>query len=240
MFGDSFYREPRTGFHLRRYTLDGATWDVAVALPDGPAPVDGFPLLLVTDGALHFDAAAAAARALARRPLKTDIGPSIVVGIASGIDWSHDPARREAELRPDGADNATLRRLLPLLLADIAALAPVEPERRAIMGHSFGGLFALDAIARVPEGFTACIAISPSIWNAPDLPARVAGALSGRNARILLVSGEREPRINADLPAATATLAATQVTLPCEDHGSIVFAALPLALRFLHGTVRQD
>lgn len=242
MFGDSFRPEPRTGVLLRRYGQDAAAWDVAVAMPEGPAPDRGFPLLVVLDGALHFDAAVAAARALARRPGKTEVGPMIVLGIASGRDWSHDAERRERALLPGAADNAALHAVLRLALDEVAAMAPVDPVRRAVMGHSFGGLFALDALVREPGLFGTCIALSPSLWNAPGLAENVAAALAGRDARILLASGEQEPQINADLPAAAAILAEVarveRAVLPGEDHGSIPFAALPMALRFVHGVIR--
>ncbi|HWK35487.1 alpha/beta hydrolase [Sphingomonas sp.] len=245
MIGDSFgpdwRREPRTGFHLRRYDLDGAAYDVAVAVPEGPEPAQGFPLLVVMDGAIHFDAVAAAAAALARRPGKTEVGSSVVVGIASGAGWSHDPALRERDLLPDGAGCDALHRLLGTrVLPDVAALAPVDPARRALFGHSFGGVFALDALAR---DFSTCIAVSPSLWRAPDLAARVAAAIAGRDVRVLIAWGAREPQGDADLPAAIDTLAAagarvTHATIADEDHGSVPFAVLPMALRFVHGVTR--
>lgn len=248
MIGDSFgpdWRiEPRTGFHLRRYDAGGEAYDVAVAVPAGPAPAEGFALLVVTDAALHFDAVAGAAAALARRPAKTDVGPTVVVGIASGASWSHDPARRERDLLPDGAGAAALHRLLQTrLLPDVATLAPIDPRRRALFGHSFGGLFALDALARAPDGFSACVAVSPSVWRAPGLPARVADAVAGGDARILIAWGAREPQAEADLPAAVAALTArgapvAHAAIASEDHGAIPFAVLPMALRFVHGVTR--
>lgn len=35
---------------------------------------------------------------------------------------------------------------------------------RMIFGHSFGGLFVLDAISREPHAFTAYVSMSPSLW----------------------------------------------------------------------------
>ncbi|MGN5373312.1 alpha/beta hydrolase [Sphingomonas hankookensis] len=241
MNGDSFYRdgarELRTGFHLRRYDAGGEAYDVAVAVPAEASPAEGFPLLVVMDGAIHFDAVAAAARALARRPGKTGVAPMVVVGIASGAGWSHDPARRERDFLPDGDGMAALHELVrERVLPDIATLAPIDPARRAILGHSFGGVFALDALAL--GGFGAGVAFSPSIRRAPQLPERIAG-----DVRLLIAWGGREPQAQADLPGTVATLIANGVhvdhaVFPDEDHGSIVFAALPMALRFVHGITR--
>jgi predicted alpha/beta superfamily hydrolase len=232
-----------TGPLFRRYAHDRGEWDVGLHIPEGPAPEQGFAMLVVMDAALHFDAAVAAAKALARRPGKTDVGPTIILGVASGLDWGHDGARREQELLRDGEGHAALGALIAMVIADAAMIAPVDTARRAIMGHSFGALFALDAMA-ASDLFDSCIAISPSFWRLPALAGDVAQAIGGRDRRIMLVSGGEEPRINADLPAAAASLAEsahlTCVTLPGEDHGSTPFAALPMALRFLHGTVRQS
>lgn len=241
MFGDSFSREARSGFHLRRYGSGREAYDVAVSVPGEPAPARGFPLLVVLDAALHFDAVAAAARALSRRADKTGVAPMVAIGIASGIDWSHDAARRERDLPPGGEGHAGLSALVDRVIGDVATLAPVDPARRAILGHSFGGLFALDALGGAGR-FDRCIAVSPSLWRAPGLAGRLADRVAGRGTRILIVSGDREMRINADLPAATRALSRTAqvrtVALPGEDHGSIPFAALPMALRFLNDVTR--
>lgn len=243
MNGDPFSGEwrldPRTGYRLRRYALTDRAYDVAVALPDTPPPPGGFALLVLTDGALHFDAAAGAAAALRRRPEKTRVAPAIVAGIASGADWSHDGDARARALVPGEPDAGALLTLIrERLIPDIAALAPVASGQGAILGHSLGGLFALHALAAAPALFRTAIALSPSLWRLPDLAAQVGQTIGGRGARILLASGEYEPKINADLPAAAEALGqgaeVTRLKLAGEDHGSIPFAALPAALRFLH------
>lgn len=243
MFGDSFCTESRTGLLFRRYVSDGLKWDVGVDIPKEAPPEGGFPMLVIMDAALHFDAAVAGARALARRPLKTGVGPTIVLGIASGADWGHDGVRRERELVQDGADHAVLHDLVEAVATDVATRAPINGARRTIMGHSFGGLFALGALGRATGLFDSCIAISPSFWRVPDFARTVARAIAGSERRILLASGSEEPRINADMSAAADILAGSaevrHVVLQGEDHGSAPFAVLPMALRFLHGDVRQ-
>lgn len=238
MFSGEWRMEGRTGYHRRRFGGAMAAWDVMAAVPPGTVPADGAALLLLTDGALHFDAAAAAAAALARRPEKTGVGPTIVVGIASGPDWSHDADRRRDSLLPGGDAAEDLQSVVRDVVTAVAELGRVDPALRAIFGHSFGGLFALQMLAVAPGLFETAIAVSPSFWRAPTLPDAVA-AVIGHDTRILLASGEREEAINADLPRAQAALArsgarVSRRTYPDEDHGSVAFTALPAALRFLH------
>lgn len=50
------------------------------------------------------------------------------------------------------------------IIPHIEGLYPVDPARRGIIGHSYGGLFSTYAFLSAPDLFTDAIAVSPSYW----------------------------------------------------------------------------
>lgn len=92
----------------------------------------------------------------------------IILGLANGIDRTREltPAARDTTAKQfptaGGADKSTA------FITD--ELIPWADDRwrtvpmRILAGHSFGGLFALHALARKPDYFRVVIAMSPSIW----------------------------------------------------------------------------
>ncbi|MFT3690096.1 alpha/beta hydrolase [Paenirhodobacter sp.] len=82
----------------------------------------------------------------------------------------------------------------PLRAAGEAGLS-VDPARRTLWGHSFGGLCAL---AAMPGGFARHALASPSVWW--DEPAALALARCARGT-VLLSLGDREQRTGSTGPA---------------------------------------
>lgn len=247
MNGDPFQqpwtRESRTGNFLARFGAGTDGYDVALALPTEAPPDQGWPLVVVTDAAIHFDAVAAAAAALSRRPEKTNVTPLAVLGIASGLDWSHDQARRVRSYVPDadGDPDGLLSLIGNEVLSAVSVLTPVDPGEISIVGHSFGGLFALHALGARPDLIRRCVAVSPSLWKAPDVARRLAAKGDAMSARLMIVSGATEERINDALREPMdaferAGMHVERLMLAGEDHGSSYFAALPAVLRFLRRT----
>ena len=115
---------------------DGARYRLLISVPDGPAPMRGFPTLLLVDGDALF---------ASEKPF--------------------DAERRQRDLLPvpDGADRF-LEMIAGELLPAIGRIAPLDPARRTLIGHSYGGLFALHALFTRPDLFEAHVAGSPSIW----------------------------------------------------------------------------
>jgi uncharacterized protein len=74
--------------------------------------------------------------------------------IAVGI-----PKRCRSHPRYDSAADFIIDELLPRIRAKYRTLPSV-----ILIGHSAGGLFAIDVAARRPEAFNAIIATSPAIW----------------------------------------------------------------------------
>lgn len=223
---------------------DGRRYRLAVASPDAPPPEAGYPSLLVLDGAQHFAAAAGAAQALARRPEKTGVPPMVVFGLfhdAAGDGFDPDARFRdftdgpgptgEAEGRPCGGAEALRRTLETRVLPLMAGFAMLDDARRALFGHSLGGLFVLETMRRRPGLFARWIAISPSLWWTPALTGEGAGAdvmvgcgegetRRGLRGRIEVWAGEGQGRL---------------AVAPGADHGSAPFVLLPEALRHAGG-----
>ena len=149
------------GFEAR----DGSRYRLLISVPEGPAPARGFPSLLLVDGHALFPVAATTARLQAQRPEATCVGPAVVIGIGYPDGRPFDAERRQRDLLPvpDGADRF-LDMIVEEVLPTVAQIAPLDPARRALAGHSYGGLFVLHTLFTRPGLFEAHVAGSPSIW----------------------------------------------------------------------------
>lgn len=220
---------------IRIVSAQGRPYDLMIAAPVAP-PADsaGYPVLYLLDGNAVFGTAAEIVAMRSRKPESTGIVPAVVVAIGYPGDQPFDIDRRAvdytppvstAELpsRPDGSRwgtvggaNTFLGFLLDVVRPLIARKFPVDPQRQALFGHSFGGLFALHALFTRPDAFSHTIAASPSIWwhryVADDYVAAFAEWVrtTGVDAKVLVTIGELEQRLTvAEASAAeTATRAA--------------------------------
>ncbi|WP_164962191.1 alpha/beta hydrolase [Rubrivivax sp. JA1026] len=152
----------------------GPRYRIFVSEPDAPAPAAGYPVLYVLDGNAAFPVAAFLARSVASRREVTGQAPLLVVGIGYPGDADFDVAARRRDYtvgvaepgaagREGGAErflDFVERELKPR----IAARHPVDTQRQALFGHSFGGLLVLHAAFTRPASFTTFVASSPSIW----------------------------------------------------------------------------
>ncbi|HEX5750084.1 MAG TPA: alpha/beta fold hydrolase [Archangium sp.] len=156
-------------------------------LPPGYAESsERYPVLYLLDGDAHFHHATGVVQFLAGN---SHILPMIVVGVPNtnrtreltppvhgdtvmpGDTSSRSVAR---SLPTAGGADRFLRFLEEELAPYIEAHYRTQPYR-ILVGHSFGGLFAVHALMNRPQSFHAYIAISPSLWwNDGEL---VAGAL---------------------------------------------------------------
>jgi hypothetical protein len=96
--------------------------------------------------------------------------------------------------QPGGAD-AFLAFINEELKPFIAARYPnADPDNATIMGHSFGGLFALHALFTAPDSFDRYIAGSPSpAWDGGLLFDEEAAAPGDIGARLFVSMGTLEP-----------------------------------------------
>ena len=186
-----------------RSSADGRVYRVFVALPEGPPPPGGYPVLYVLDGNALFPVAALMARAQARRSASTGIRPGIVVGIGYPTDEPYDEQARAFDYTPPapglspefGGGDAFLDFIERDLQPFIAREFPVDARRRTLFGHSFGGLLALHALFTRPGLFADYVAASPSIWWNDGFILKEREAFAARStprARVLVTVGSRE------------------------------------------------
>ncbi|KAA2212805.1 alpha/beta hydrolase [Pseudoroseomonas oryzae] len=205
-----------------------ATWDmrstaghrhrILLGWPKAPAPPGGYPALLLLDGHTSFPIATALARQQEARGAQSLTEPAVLVGLTypeeaapsgDGVDGRSRDYTLPAAGAPAGTGGADafLDFVEQLLLPDIAARLPLDRDRLALFGHSYGGLCALHAFFTRPALFRATIAASPSIWwgNGAVLAeeSRFAGALPPGTARrrLLITVGSREQRSAEEIAA---------------------------------------
>lgn len=155
-------------------THTGHRYRIFLSAPKRAPPLGGYPVVYVLDGNGSFPVAALVARQIARRSAVTGAPEALVVGVGyPGMgdtfvqqrrrDYTVGQAPADASANQGGADlllDFIDGQLKPL----VAAQHPVNPQRQALFGHSFGGLFTLHALFTRPGSFSHFIASSPSIW----------------------------------------------------------------------------
>ncbi len=163
---------PRTG---------GLPWRIFLRIPPGEAPAMGWPALFLLDANAVMGIATDALRVQADYPRGTGIRNAVLVGIGYPTEAAYDSERRSWDYSPPPGQTYPPHRpggppvrtggaadFLAFIEAElkpfIAARAPLDPSRQAIFGHSFGGLFVLQALFTRPQSFTHWIAMSPSIY----------------------------------------------------------------------------
>ncbi|WPB74225.1 alpha/beta fold hydrolase [Archangium violaceum] len=145
-------------------------------LPPGYAESsERYPVLYLLDGDSHFHHATGVVQFLAGN---SHIPPMIVVGVPNTkrtrdltppvhgdtVMPGDTSSRSVAQSLPTaGGADRFLRFLEEELAPHIEAHYRTRPYR-ILVGHSFGGLFAIHALMNRPQSFNAYIAISPSLW----------------------------------------------------------------------------
>ncbi len=128
----------------------------------------------------------------------------------------------------------------------------LNPQDSVLAGHSFGGLFTVDAITRSPGSFRHYLAMSPSLWwdDKWELT-RLTEALSKdfrSPGRLAVFVGSREEKIAGPIASMVGNVTALKnllagyphafdarliQILPDEDHHTVQAIALSRGLRFL-------
>lgn len=147
-------------------TVLGEARPYLVGLPRDYADSDQpYPVLYVLDGDGHFHHTTGTVNFLSRTGR---MPPMIVVAIPNTTDRTRDltpPITKADKSRfptAGGADNM-LRFIGEELMPHIEKNYRTSPYK-VLIGHSFGGLFAIHAMVHRPEIFDAYLAISPSLW----------------------------------------------------------------------------
>jgi len=195
----------------------GNEYQIFVAKPGEKPPPSGYPVIYLLDANAVFGTMVEAVRVQARRPEKTGVGPSVIVGIGYRTAEPFPPARHydftmpvsatELPPKPDGkawpehgGAEAFLNFIEEELKPMIEREFKIDSTRQTIVGHSLGGLFVLHALFNKPGTFRTYVAGSPSIhWNQQhilDSERKFVSRLEHENidVRILLAVGELENR----------------------------------------------
>jgi predicted alpha/beta superfamily hydrolase len=182
--------------------------EILVSLP-GDYDHGGFryPVVYVLDGGSLFLPTVATARFMGDQGLSPRM---IVVGVPSGATRTRDLtpplAAPDNEYPGAGGADPFLRFMTTELRPFIEGRYRTEPFR-VLIGHSFGGLFAVHAMLNEPASFDAFIAISPSLWwdgEAETATARKLFAAGAPFKKFLYISHCRE---NNSIPASVETFA---------------------------------
>ena len=154
---------PRTHWH--DVALAGRRRRLFVAVPPGPAPAEGHPVLWALDGNTNFPLLAALLQQRAGRPEDVRAPLPLVVGLGYAVEAEAMQARAEDYTLPvGGGEGDRFLDLLAQLRPRLARQWPVHPDRHTLFGHSFGGLLTLHALFSRPGLFERHVAASPSIW----------------------------------------------------------------------------
>ncbi|CAB3745768.1 esterase [Burkholderia sp. MSh2] len=252
--------------HQFDVTVAGKTRRLFVALPAEPAGAAPHPVLTVLDGNALFPLAAQLVRNRRARPDGTPDAEPVVLGIGYPTDGPYDMAARVDDYTlaplPDGRSLAA-DRFLDFIEHEVqpwlARQVSVDPVRKTLFGHSYGGLLTLYAMLTRPHLFGRYVAASPSIWWGDRALLPYADRFAAQAAplapalRLLVTAGSREEDTsNPDAERMRRQQARRQVSsagdfvrrvgrrpgldaafhlIDGEDHGGVVVPSAMLAAR---------
>jgi len=179
--GTPVYAMPGTRFFDLMPAKGGEPYRIFLSIPGGEPPAEGWPLLVTTDGNATFPFAVASLVTQAPYPTGTNVGWGVVAAIGYPSDDPYNAMRRAWDLGPPptksyppyfeggppvliGGTGELLDLIEHELLPKIAAMVRLDPTRRSLFGHSFGGLFTLFSLFERPGLFKNWIAASPTIY----------------------------------------------------------------------------
>lgn len=180
-----------------------------LAAPRGQAPAKGWRSLWMLDGNSAFSRLSA--ELLAAYPDVAVIGVGYPVGEGfdterRALDYTPATAGASADPRhPDrqtGGDSAFRAALTGSIRQAVEAKLPLDPARRTLWGHSYGGLFTLSTLFAAPETFRCWVPVSPSTGfgeGALFVAERTARRVPGGIAPVHVLLGDQEHR--GDMPA---------------------------------------
>jgi hypothetical protein len=124
-----------------------------------------FPVMFLLDGSTHFHHVSGICNFLTRQNL---MPPTLIVALINtdrtrDFTPSKDESREYSELPTAGRADTFLAFFEQELIPFVEKNYRPQPHR-TLVGHSLGGLFAINAMFEKPELFDAYIAISPTFW----------------------------------------------------------------------------
>ncbi|TWF58366.1 alpha/beta hydrolase [Neorhizobium alkalisoli] len=181
------YFMPGTCFFDLAPAGGGEPYRIFLHIPSEAPPKEGWPLLVLTDGNATFPFASACLVTQAPYPRGTNVGWGVIAAVGYPTDSPYDAFRRAWDLGPPpiksyppyfeggppvriGGTGELLDFIEKELFPKIAEMVAIDPARRTLCGHSFGGLFTLYAFFDRPDLFANWVAASPSIfWEGSEI-----------------------------------------------------------------------
>lgn len=215
---------------------------ISIFLPEGYDAKDAkFPVIYVLDADGRCQHVVPTARFLF---VNHKMPKAIIVGVFN-TDRNHDflPTATENATSGGGADNF-LQFFKKELIPYIDSKCKTN-HFNVLVGHSYGGLFAMHALINDPDVFDAYIAIDPSFWYDKKIMIRNSGNefLKAKNWRKSLFITGREGGGMSDMGispmdsllriSAPKDLDWKVVAYADEDHGSVPFKSSYDGLRFI-------
>jgi predicted alpha/beta superfamily hydrolase len=135
-----------------------------------------------------------------------DTSNSMEVMANRGTDYLHSILKHPGDDKSVGGGGAAFETFVAEELKPfIEARLAVDPGRSIIAGHSYGGLFVANLIARRPNAFSAYMIGSPSVWADGSVMGAVAKA-KGAGQAVYLAVGEKEVSASIDMVSDAAKL----------------------------------
>lgn len=187
----------------RAMSINGTTYRVSIALPEGNPPAGGFPVMYLLDANASFATVVETNRRLSHRSDATGIGPAIIVGIGHDTDELYATGMRErdytaqelrlaeGEKKAGGGAEAFYDFIQAQLKPTLRATLPIDPNRQILVGHSLSAYFALWVMVRHTAAFQNYIAVSPSLWRDEHLKSEIA-AIDDKVSQVFIAVGEWE------------------------------------------------
>lgn len=233
-------------------------YQVTLAIPNGPMPKQGYPVLYMLDGnaALPILTDEVFARLQSDDwPVIVTIGYEADAQTARVYDYTPQSTGNTASSAGTkfGGANPFWQFIELSIKPQVSQRVEINPSRQSLWGHSFGGLFVLHALLNHPESFQSYIAADPSLWwqQGQILEAEAAFSQRGDRPKVeLLIQRSASHRSGDTLPKdATRRLALRLSQLPeltvqyyeyfQHHHGSVRAASIPAALRMAQGVEQQ-
>jgi predicted alpha/beta superfamily hydrolase len=215
---------------------------LSIYLPDGydTAKVK-FPVIYVLDGEGRCQHIVPTTRFL----LGNNKMPGVIVVGIHNIDRNHDflPDSTKSVPTGGGADNFITffrKELIPYIDKNYKT-----ESYKVLIGHSFGGLFAMYALLKDPDLFDSYIAMDPSFWYKDQMLVKIAKeelAKPGNwNKSVFITGREGEGLKSMGIPPVQKQLESSApkelnwklAAYPREDHGSVTFKSAYDGLRFI-------
>lgn len=223
-----------------------------VRLPPGyEGSQTAFPVLYLLDARTRFHHTTGNLASLARSGHVPEMIVVAVVNTNRTRDltppWTgpvpeDDPQGRGPAIQAGGGADDFLRFIADELIPHVEGKYRTAPFRM-LVGHSFGGLFAVHAFVSRPDLFDAVVAVSPSLWwdsgksvdqaqelfsRRPDLEGRLFLTLASEGGDMLTEFQRMEALLHYRAPKGLQWEAHV---LDGEDHGTIPISTVNLALR---------